>query len=135
MYLCNSWKYRVKTCHFWGLTTENSQILLINLISMQFIKISVKIYRHFCRYIGIGIGRVVSVQHYEIHSVFFIRNAAKTWLVFTFSFCTVVSYFEEQNLASRSLSKICTVDPQMTHLPKITNSCLKINLLKLHQLL
>ena len=59
-------QYRVKTCHFWVLTTENSQILLINLISMQFMKISVsvsvKIYRHFCRYIGIG--RVVSVQHY-----------------------------------------------------------------------
>ena len=49
--------------------------LLINLVSMQFMKISVsvKIYRHFCRYIGIGmgigIGRVVSVQHYFPHRI------------------------------------------------------------------
>ena len=28
-----------KTCHFWGLTTKNSWFLLINLVSMQFMKI------------------------------------------------------------------------------------------------
>ena len=35
-YLNIAWK----TCHFWGLTTKNSRFLLINLVSMQFMKIS-----------------------------------------------------------------------------------------------
>ena len=63
----------MKICHFWGLTTENCEILPINIVSMQFMKISVsvKIYRHFCRYIGIG--RVVSVQHY-----FFCSDSSNT---------------------------------------------------------
>ena len=33
----------MKICHFWGLTTENCEILPINLVSMQFMKISVSV--------------------------------------------------------------------------------------------